>query len=141
MEIRGARVLLLEDDALISIDAQDMLLALGAETVFACYTLAEAEAAVDGVRERIQTVLERVRSPYWRYVRPALQAMAALRHGRVVPARWECGKGRVVPAGRSDELSRRRRQGMAALPEGRGGWTLTAATRVALWPRTCLRRP
>lgn len=59
MEIRGAKVLLLEDDALISIDAQDMLLALGADTVFACYTLAEAEAVL--AREAVDAAMLDVR--------------------------------------------------------------------------------
>lgn len=37
--MRGANVLLLEDDALISIDAEDMLLAIGAQRVFVAHSL------------------------------------------------------------------------------------------------------
>ena len=44
MDVRDARILLLEDDALISIDAEDMLLALGAARVFVSHTLDAAEA-------------------------------------------------------------------------------------------------
>jgi DNA-binding response OmpR family regulator len=46
MDLRGARILLLEDDALISIDAEDMLLGLGAGEVLVAHTLADAEALV-----------------------------------------------------------------------------------------------
>lgn len=44
MDVRDARILLLEDDALISLDAEDMLLGLGAARIFTAHTLAEAEA-------------------------------------------------------------------------------------------------
>lgn len=46
MDLRDARILLLEDDALISIDAEDMLLTLGVETVLVAHTLADAEGLV-----------------------------------------------------------------------------------------------
>jgi CheY-like chemotaxis protein len=42
--LRGASILLLEDDALISIDAEDMLRTIGAGQVFVTHTL---EAAAD----------------------------------------------------------------------------------------------
>jgi CheY-like chemotaxis protein len=45
--LRGASILLLEDDALISIDAEDMLRTIGARQVFVAHTL---EAAADVVR-------------------------------------------------------------------------------------------
>lgn len=48
MDLRDACILLLEDDALISIDAEDMLLGLGARAVLVAHTLADAEAFVDG---------------------------------------------------------------------------------------------
>jgi DNA-binding response OmpR family regulator len=47
MDVQDARVLLLEDDALISIDAEDMLLALGARAVFVAHSLADAAAMLD----------------------------------------------------------------------------------------------
>ena len=46
MNLRDARILLLEDDALISIDAEDMLLTLGAEAVLVAHNLADAEVLV-----------------------------------------------------------------------------------------------
>jgi CheY-like chemotaxis protein len=51
--LRDARILLLEDDALISIDAEDMLKGLGAREVFQTHTVEAAEAvlareAIDG---------------------------------------------------------------------------------------------
>jgi CheY-like chemotaxis protein len=47
MDIRGARLLVLEDDALISIDAEDMLLGLGARSVHIANTLAAATALLE----------------------------------------------------------------------------------------------
>ena len=44
MEVRGARLLVLEDDALISIDAEDMLLGLGAGAVHLANNVAAATA-------------------------------------------------------------------------------------------------
>jgi CheY-like chemotaxis protein len=44
MNCLNARVLLVEDDALISLDAEDMLLGLGARCVRLAHTLAEADA-------------------------------------------------------------------------------------------------
>lgn len=48
MNIRDNRILLLEDDALISMDAEEMLLGLGAARVLVTHNLADAEAVVDG---------------------------------------------------------------------------------------------
>jgi DNA-binding NtrC family response regulator len=42
----GTRILLLEDDALISIDTQDMLISIGAAQVHVANTLDEADAIV-----------------------------------------------------------------------------------------------
>jgi DNA-binding NtrC family response regulator len=44
--LKDARILLLEDDALISIDAEDMLRSLGAARVLVAHTVEEAEAIV-----------------------------------------------------------------------------------------------
>lgn len=44
--LEDVRLLLLEDDALISIDTEDMLLGLGAARVLVAHTVAEAEAIV-----------------------------------------------------------------------------------------------
>jgi CheY-like chemotaxis protein len=44
--LQDVRILLLEDDALISIDAEDMLLSLGAARVLVAHTVADAEAIV-----------------------------------------------------------------------------------------------
>jgi CheY-like chemotaxis protein len=46
MDLRDARMLLLEDDALISIDAADMLVGLGAGAVLVAHTVADAQALV-----------------------------------------------------------------------------------------------
>jgi hypothetical protein len=46
MDLRGTRILLLEDDALISIDGEDMLLGLGARAVLVAHSVADAEALV-----------------------------------------------------------------------------------------------
>ncbi len=46
MNLRDARILVLEDDALISIDAEDMLLTLGARAVLVAHTVADAEALI-----------------------------------------------------------------------------------------------
>jgi CheY-like chemotaxis protein len=46
--VSGARVLLLEDDALISMDAEDMLRELGAGHVYVAHTLEAAQAILDG---------------------------------------------------------------------------------------------
>ncbi len=48
MDVRSARILLLEDDALISLDAEDMLRGLGAASVLVAHNLADAETLVDG---------------------------------------------------------------------------------------------
>ena len=53
--IEGAYILLLEDDALISIDSEEMLLSLGASRVLVAHTLAEAEAIV--ARERVDAAV------------------------------------------------------------------------------------
>lgn len=45
--LRAARILLLEDDALISVDAEDMLMAMGAREVFVAHTLADGEELLD----------------------------------------------------------------------------------------------
>jgi CheY-like chemotaxis protein len=42
--LQGVRILLLEDDALISIDAEDMLLSLGAARVLVAHSVEGAEA-------------------------------------------------------------------------------------------------
>jgi DNA-binding NtrC family response regulator len=42
--LKDARILLLEDDALISLDTEDMLMSLGAARVFVAHTIAEAES-------------------------------------------------------------------------------------------------
>ena len=47
MNLRDTRVLLLEDDALISIDTEDMLMSLGVRQVFVAHTLEEAQAIAD----------------------------------------------------------------------------------------------
>lgn len=47
MTVCGACVLLLEDDALISIDAEDMLLAIGAQQVRIAHSLQEGAAMLD----------------------------------------------------------------------------------------------
>lgn len=49
MDVRGARMLVLEDDALIAIDAEDMLLGLGAAAVHIANTLSAAAALLDCV--------------------------------------------------------------------------------------------
>lgn len=48
LSLQDARVLLLEDDALICIDAEDMLRALGAREVFVTHTVEAAEAVLAG---------------------------------------------------------------------------------------------
>jgi CheY-like chemotaxis protein len=48
MDIRNARILVVEDDPLIAIDAEDMLLGLGAGTVLVAHTLGEADALLAG---------------------------------------------------------------------------------------------
>ena len=53
--LQDVRILLLEDDALISIDAEDMLLSLGAARVLIAHTVEEAEAIV--ARERIDAAV------------------------------------------------------------------------------------
>lgn len=45
--LRDVRILLLEDDALISLDAEDMLLGIGAARVLVAHTVEEAEALLD----------------------------------------------------------------------------------------------
>jgi CheY-like chemotaxis protein len=45
---QDACVLLLEDDALISLDAEEMLLGLGARSVLVAHSVEAAEAMVDG---------------------------------------------------------------------------------------------
>lgn len=59
MDLRDARILLLEDDALISIDAEDMLLTLGAGAVLVAHTLADAAEVV--VREPIDAAVLDIR--------------------------------------------------------------------------------
>jgi CheY-like chemotaxis protein len=44
--LQDVRILLLEDDALISIDTEDMLLSLGASRVLVAHTIEEAEAII-----------------------------------------------------------------------------------------------
>ena len=46
MNLCDARILLLEDDAMISIDAEDMLIRLGAKRVLVAYSLPQAAALV-----------------------------------------------------------------------------------------------
>jgi DNA-binding NtrC family response regulator len=46
INLSDACILLVEDDALISIDAEDMLLGLGARAVHVAHTVADAEALV-----------------------------------------------------------------------------------------------
>lgn len=46
MNVRDARILLLEDDALISLDAEEMLIGLGAARVMVVHNLADAEEAL-----------------------------------------------------------------------------------------------
>lgn len=46
MDLRDTRILLLEDDPLISIDAEDMLLSLGARIVHVTHTLEDAAAVL-----------------------------------------------------------------------------------------------
>lgn len=50
MNVRGACVLLLEDDALISLDAEEMLLELGVSRVLAAHNLADAGSLIEGSR-------------------------------------------------------------------------------------------
>jgi response regulator RpfG family c-di-GMP phosphodiesterase len=45
--LNGVRILLLEDDALISLDTEDMLLSLGALRVLVAHTIAAAEAILE----------------------------------------------------------------------------------------------
>ena len=45
--LQHIRILLLEDDALISIDTEDMLMSLGVRQVFVAHTLEEAQAIAD----------------------------------------------------------------------------------------------
>ena len=45
--LRDVRILLLEDDALISLDAEDMLLGIGASRVLVAHTVEEAEALLE----------------------------------------------------------------------------------------------
>lgn len=59
MDLRETRILLLEDDALISIDAEDMLMSLGAGAVLVVHSLADAAALVG--RERIDAAVLDVR--------------------------------------------------------------------------------
>ena len=59
MELRDARILLVEDDALISIDAEDMLVGLGAGAVLVAHTLADAQAIVG--REAIDAAVLDIR--------------------------------------------------------------------------------
>jgi DNA-binding response OmpR family regulator len=59
MDLRDARILLLEDDALISIDAEDMLLTLGAGAVLVAHNLADAGALLD--RESIDAAVLDIR--------------------------------------------------------------------------------
>ena len=47
MALQNICVLLLEDDALISIDTEDMLMSLGVRRVYAAHTLEEAQAIVE----------------------------------------------------------------------------------------------
>lgn len=47
MEVEGIRVLLLEDDALIAMDAEEMLLAIGVARVHTVHDLASARTALD----------------------------------------------------------------------------------------------
>ncbi len=46
--LQGARILLLEDDALISIDTEDMLLSLGVAHILIAHTIEEAAALFAG---------------------------------------------------------------------------------------------
>jgi len=48
MDLRNCRILLLEDDPLISIDGEDMLLSLGVGAVHVSHTLADAMAWLEG---------------------------------------------------------------------------------------------
>ncbi|HET9067154.1 MAG TPA: hypothetical protein VFN28_00825 [Amaricoccus sp.] len=48
--LQNIRVLLLEDDALISIDAEDMLASLGVSQVHVAHTIEEAQGIVERVR-------------------------------------------------------------------------------------------
>ncbi len=88
MDLRDTRILLLEDDALISIDAEDMLLALGAETVLVAHTLADAEALVGS--ERIDAAVLDIRIGAGRSDALALDLMA-----RGVPFIFTSGYGRA----------------------------------------------
>ncbi len=53
--LQNVCILLLEDDALISIDAEDMLMSLGAARVLVAHTIDEAEALID--REKIDAAV------------------------------------------------------------------------------------
>lgn len=86
MDLRDARILLLEDDALISIDAEDMLLGLGAGKVLVAHTLADAEALVG--RERIDAAVLDIRIGTGRSDALALDLMA-----RGVPFIFTSGYG------------------------------------------------
>ena len=57
--LQGARILLLEDDALISIDTEDMLLSLGAARILIAHTIEEA-AAISAGEEIDAAVLDLV---------------------------------------------------------------------------------
>jgi DNA-binding NtrC family response regulator len=83
---RGASILLLEDDALISIDAEDMLRAIGAERVFVAHTL---EAAAEIVaREAIDAAVLDVLIG-----RGRSDALARLLSGRRIPVVFASGFG------------------------------------------------
>jgi DNA-binding NtrC family response regulator len=53
--LQNACVLLLEDDALISIDTEDMLMSLGVRRVLVAHSVEEAQAIVD--RERVDAAV------------------------------------------------------------------------------------
>lgn len=88
MDLRDARILLVEDDALISIDAEDMLLGLGAGAVLVAHTLADAEAVAG--REPIDAAVLDIRIGSDRSDTLALDLM-----GRGVPLIFTSGYGRA----------------------------------------------
>lgn len=94
MDLRDARILLLEDDALISIDAEDMLLALGARAVRTAHTLADAEAVLTG--EEIDAAVLDIRIGSDRSDGLALALLA-----RAIPFIFTSGYGQAsdLPAG------------------------------------------
>jgi CheY-like chemotaxis protein len=96
MDLRMACVLLLEDDALIAIDAEDMLLGLGASRVLSAHTLAHAHVIV--AEEAVDAAVLDVRIGGGR-----CDGLARSLVGRSIPFIFASGEvGELLP----DDLSR-----------------------------------